>query len=337
MKKKIILALPYLYGLEKCIQKNLEYCGFDVITFCYNMQKTHFTTPFSPIKLLYDKYIKKSSEYKKYLKLSPFFQDISDKIASLQQQKADYALFIRANIFPKSFVQQVSSLSQHCVNYQWDGIDVFPDILEYTEFFNDFYVFDQSDVKKYAAYHVKPTTNFFFDFPLTLTEQKQHSSGIYFLGGYNADRNSEIKNFVDTANHCHLPLDFYIVSKQKNAQKMLSTQGITHLLPQESFTFEKNLQKVQYCDAVVDFVNPNHSGLSFRVFDAMCFNKKLITTNKTIKNYDFYHPNNILIWENNTPDSLCDFLAKPYQLIDENIKNYYSFSAWIERILKGLD
>ncbi|MDG6894407.1 hypothetical protein [Volucribacter amazonae] len=192
-------------------------------------------------------------------------------------------------------------------------------------------------MKKYASYHVKPTTNFFFDFPLVFTEEKQHSSGIYFLGGYNADRNSEIKYFVDTANRCHLPLDFYIVSKQENAKKVLGTQGITHLLPQESFTFEKNLQKVKHCSVVVDFVNPKHSGLSFRIFDAMCFDKKLITTNKSVKNYDFYHPNNILIWENNNAESLCDFLAKPYQPIDENIKNYYSFSAWIERILNDLN
>ncbi|TCP95020.1 hypothetical protein EDC44_11279 [Cricetibacter osteomyelitidis] len=128
-----------------------------------------------------------------------------------------------------------------------------------------------------------------------------------------------------------------MVCKHDHIQKAFDHEGITHLLPTKALSFEENLQKVKNCKVVADFVNSAHSGLSFRIFDALCFNKKLITTNKTIQNYDFYHPNNIFIWENNNTDELIEFLAKPYVPIDETIKQYYSFTAWIKRILPNLD
>jgi len=45
----------------------------------------------------------------------------------------------------------------------------------------------------------------------------------------------------------------------------------------------------------LDLVQGNQTGLSFRVFEAMALQKKLITDNKAIRNYPFYNPNNILI------------------------------------------
>ena len=46
---------------------------------------------------------------------------------------------------------------------------------------------------------------------------------------------------------------------------------------------------------LLDLVRENQDGLSFRIFEAMALKKKIITNNKTIVDYDFYNPNNILI------------------------------------------
>jgi hypothetical protein len=78
-----------------------------------------------------------------------------------------------------------------------------------------------------------------------------------------------------------------------------------------------------------------HSGLSFRTFEALGFNKKLITTNPIIKDYDFYDDQNIFFADETTDFSnINDFLNSDYKEIDPIIKNKYSFSNWIKYILE---
>ena len=67
--------------------------------------------------------------------------------------------------------------------------------------------------------------------------------------------------------------------------------------------------------------------------EALGYKKKLITTNETVKFYDFYHPNNIFIYNGENHDELTEFLKLPYFPIDENIRKKYSFANWIRYIL----
>ena len=93
---------------------------------------------------------------------------------------------------------------------------------------------------------------------------------------------------------------------------------------------------MQSCGAVVDFAQFEHYGLSFRIFDALRFDKKLITTNKHILETDLYHPDRVFVWDGGNLDALPEFLARPYQQPDPEIKAYYSFTQWLNRLL-GID
>nr|WP_244773209.1 hypothetical protein [Alysiella crassa]UOP06976.1 hypothetical protein LVJ80_00285 [Alysiella crassa] len=75
-----------------------------------------------------------------------------------------------------------------------------------------------------------------------------------------------------------------------------------------------------------------HSGLSLRTFDALGYRKKLITTNATVAEYDFYHPDNIYIFDGNNFVGIADFLARPYHEIDPKIREKYSFYNWIRYV-----
>ena len=70
-------------------------------------------------------------------------------------------------------------------------------------------------------------------------------------------------------------MDFHIYCKDDRASKIFGNDGITYLDRQSILSFEQNLQKVKNCLAVVDFVQFENYGLSFRVFDALCFGKTL--------------------------------------------------------------
>ena len=244
--------------------------------------------------------------------------------------KADYALCIRANIYPKEIIAAIREHSKICVNYQYDGIDRFPDIIEYLPYFDCCWVFNKNDVEKYPQHHFKATTNFYFDFPI---EREGRVEGLYFLGGYEERREHQISVFLDEARRLGLSLDFHIYCKDDRASKIFGNDGITYLDRQSILSFEQNLQKVKNCLAIVDFVQFENYGLSFRVFDALCFDKKLITTNQAVAECDFYHPDNIFIWNGESLDGLEDFFRRPYHPVSEEIKNKYAFGNWVRRIL----
>ena len=188
MKKIIILAVPYMYGLDQCIEKNLRFLGFEVINLCYDDRDSYYPNLGSRLKNLYHKHITKDGNYKKYLKYSRHFDDIQQKLASLNGKKADYALCIRANIYPKEIIATIREYSNVCVNYQWDGVGRFPDIIEYLDYFDQCWVFDPDDIQKYPQCHFKATTNFYFDFPVA---EYAPTNKLYFLGGYELRREEQ--------------------------------------------------------------------------------------------------------------------------------------------------
>lgn len=93
----------------------------------------------------------------------------------------------------------------------------------------------------------------------------------------------------------------------------------------------ENLEFVKKSDVLLDFVDPRHAGLSIRFFEGMYYKKKVITDNKMVRNYDFYHPDNIFVLDNNYED-IMEFLKIPYYEISEMIVKSYGFSNWIEMV-----
>lgn len=71
-----------------------------------------------------------------------------------------------------------------------------------------------------------------------------------------------------------------------------------------------------------------------RSIEIVGLRKKLITTNKDIVNYDFYHPDNILILDRRNPVIDRSFFEKPYKMLEERIYGKYSLSSWLTQILQ---
>ena len=77
-----------------------------------------------------------------------------------------------------------------------------------------------------------------------------------------------------------------------------------------------------------------HRGLTFRVFEALGYHKKIITNNSEIATYDFYNPQNILIIDGQNISIPNDFLNSPYAPIPELILKKYRLSNWVETVFK---
>jgi hypothetical protein len=74
-------------------------------------------------------------------------------------------------------------------------------------------------------------------------------------------------------------------------------------------------------------------GLTFRVFESLGLEKKLITTNADIKNYDFYNPNNILIIDEKNPVIPAAFFENEYEKIPESILQKYTLKGWTKTVI----
>ncbi|PXY43699.1 hypothetical protein [Flavobacterium hydrophilum] len=93
-------------------------------------------------------------------------------------------------------------------------------------------------------------------------------------------------------------------------------------------------KKIEHSEIILDILRENQTGLSFRIFDALALDKKIITTNESIKEYDFYNPNNILVIE---PDNISipdSFLNSAYEIVPEEIYQKYTLNNWINILLK---
>lgn len=85
----------------------------------------------------------------------------------------------------------------------------------------------------------------------------------------------------------------------------------------------------------LDIEGPGQTGLTMRTIEVLGAKRKLITTNKTIKNYDFYDERNILIVDRNCKEIGLNFIKTPFCEIDPEIYERYSIEAWIDELFFG--
>lgn len=330
MNQTVILAMPYLYGMDRLIEKNLTHLGYTVINLCFDDRESYYPNTFSRLAAFYNRKVRKSLNYKKRLKFRRYENQFQQKLAALNGRKADYALCIRADAYPHHLIAEIRNHSNWCVNYQWDGIHRFSEITDYLRYFDRFFVFDENDVTRYPQHNLHTISNFYFDFPKAFPEP-QTGRTLYFVGGMMNSRTHAIQTFAAQAVAASIELDFLIAGKQHKFAEDFNFPGIQHLTRENELSFGDSVRRSLNSLALVDFVISEHEGLSFRVFDALKFDKKLITTNTAVKKYDFYHENNIFVWHEGEPfENVTAFLERPFTPLPPEIKEKYSFSHWLQ-------
>ena len=95
--------------------------------------------------------------------------------------------------------------------------------------------------------------------------------------------------------------------------------------------YTKYLEMLAESKVLLDYNAYNQVGLSLRTMESLFFEKKIITSNKNIKKYDFYNKNNVFILGEDNMKNLNRFINSPYKKIDKKIIEYYDFDNWIKR------
>ncbi len=119
---------------------------------------------------------------------------------------------------------------------------------------------------------------------------------------------------------------------EEKFQKMGLKTDINVVLREKDYVpYEKYLETVGRSKAILSVMAGHQVGLDLRAMESIFFEKKYITTNKDIVNYDFYDPQNIFVIGKDKWQDFKEFINSPYKKIDAKIVNGYDFHNWIKR------
>lgn len=318
--KSIILCVHEYAGFSATIKTALEDLGFNV----FEMDTSHPKFKYSTFKQRAYNFIRKlflgDKTYKNTLKQ----QAIENKL--LQQlslfEKADYALIIRADILPRSVIDSIKLKADVISAYQWDGLNRFKSIYEYIPLFDRFFVFDNQDLE---IANTLPITNFYFDHIKLLNTNIKNK--VTFIGSYFENRNKNLFEITKVLTAKNIEVDINIFTVNEAEIFEVKKLKFNHL--ENVISYEENLNNISTSSILLDVHINEHNGLSFRIFEGIGYDKKVITTNVDVVKYDFYDKNNIFIWNIDNEENLIDFLNTPYKPISPILKEKYAFSNWI--------
>ena len=321
-KKTIIFGAPKEFVSAKIVEA-LQEMNFEVADVCLD-QNFKYPDFKSRVKNFFNKTFFKDTSIKKQLKFQANEKQIRSELSRLEN-KADFVLIIRPDIYPLKFIEEIKTKAGLLIGYQWDGLERFPDIKHYIGKFDRFFVFDPKDVGK----NTFPLTNFYLDnnYGADKTAEKE----VFFVGSYLKERFEPLKNLALKLKALNFEPKFYIRTAKKKIIE--ENKGLPIIFFKNLMSYEENQSNFKKAGVVLDLVSSVHNGLSFRVFEAIGNDKKLITNNLEVKKYDFYHPDNFYVWEDENFEGLEDFLKKPYVMPSKELKERYSFSNWIRYVL----
>ncbi|WP_286732963.1 MULTISPECIES: hypothetical protein [Sphingobacterium] len=327
-KKRVIVGMPTSFGFYKIINSRLEQLGFEVIDVSFQDHEFKYKNLADRLYNLFRKVFLGDRTYKAKLKFLAAGNGILTSLQNLKG-KADYGLIIRSDIYPMFVMDLIRAKTEVLLGYQWDGLNRYPTIKDKLKYFDRFYFFDQGDIvtAKEGNNKVIPITNFFFSHLQNLETAIQKNTFL-FLGSYISSR---MRNIVNTEKLINDSGGFTRFMVYSDDSKLVKEDFPNIQFIQEQIEYIDYIKLVLTSEYLVDLLVDSHEGLSFRVFESIGYKKKLLTNNKTIRQYDFYHPNNVFIL-GDEQRLLEEFLILPYVEIRKDIIEKYDFDNWILRI-----
>ena len=283
----------------KCFRDNLEFLNYRVILFRSSSSFMH--NKMNYLKLIFSILIYNSKKTK--------------------------ALIIRPDLFDVKFLKKITEKIPKNYAYQWDGLSRYSEVTSLINSFNKFFVFDHNDILNYE--NVYKLNNFYFDCYSDIKKTTEIEYDVYYVGSYD----SRINQLIDVCEILYklgFKLNIKIPCNGKEAALLKKYSYIN--TNRNNRTYKENLINVFKSKVLLDFSHKNlHQGLSFRVYEAIGYSKKIITTNNLVVNYDFFNKKNIFLYnEKSTAQELKSFILNDFVDLGKTLKEKYSFINWIK-------
>lgn len=323
--KKILFLCPLFFNYHKKLIRAMESMGAQVDYFDERPSNTFLSKALLRINRNFVT-----------VQINKHYEEITSKI---KDKEYDYVFICQAEATPMSFLRVVRNMNPNArlVLMLWDSVANKVNTLEKLDLFDEVFSFDKKDCDKFGL-TFRPL---FFDkeYEELSKAETEFVYDLFFVGTVHSDRYlilNEVRQQFEK-NNLNVFYFLYIPSKIMYYQRKLLTSElkgseITDFsfigLPSEQLT-----AKLKQSKAVVDIQHPKQTGLTMRTIEMLGANKKIITTNKDIQHYDFYHQNNICIVDRNSVVVPAEFMTAPYVPVDDYIKERYSINYFVLNVL----
>ena len=261
------------------------------------------------------------------------------KLKIVLKTEYDYLIVIVGRLLTKDFLIKLRQKNPNAkfILYLWDDVKRVENFQEVRDMYDCIYSFDPVDCEYYHLRHL----------PLFFTEvssgyNKNKEFDIYSAMSAHSDRIQVASAILDQINdnglkgHIEICLGRfkylqYMIEKTIKNKKL--RQGMLYIRkPSKEDVNYKNINKSK---AVLDIQYTSQIGLTMRTIECLGLNAKIITTNKSIQQYDFYCKDNIYIIDRAEPIIDFSFLDNSYREIDPDIKKKYALDHWIDVVING--
>ncbi len=261
--------------------------------------------------------------FKKNLKQIEIERIILKQIELIGYQ--DIIMIIRPDRISKKTHFEIKKQASSYITYIYDSCKRFPIDHLLNGVFNEIFSFDIDDSKKYGFTFI--TNYIYFEKKEIKSDSKNNYKAFIVMS---ADERIQILNkLADFFTINKLKFKFVLVGKKrpKNLNENIEFSNKTFLLSD----YQKDIEN---SSILIDLIRFNHNGLSFRIFEALALQKKIITSNLSIKNYDFYNTESIFVLDTNNITVPLEFIESPFQPIDNAIYEKYTIKNWVKTVFK---
>ena len=219
--------------------------------------------------------------------------------------------------------------------YLWDDVRHIKNVENKIKFFDRVNVFSQDDAEQYGFFY-RP--NFFVDQYVYAGEKK--TIDIFYKGSARDKKRSEIIDQLARrlpGRHTEISLAVrggYL----RNMHRMPNQAFFKKFCTTAHMTVSELAAKYKQSRALLDISFKDQRGLGLRPLESIACNAKLITTNKSIREYDFFNDNNVFVLNEDCSniDLVRDFLDSPFVPYNDSVKYKYSVRGFLDDVFNGL-
>lgn len=315
MKKVLFIGIGF-YDYDIIIKQGIEKLGYKVDYFCETPMGFDYTVAnkFNLSRIL-QKYRQKHS------------LDIAQKCGN----DYDFILVIKGDILTKEALDiiKLKNKKARTILYLWDSIERVSNFRNIKDSFDKIFSFDRVDTQIDTTIIFKPL--FYRSEYNVKNNNVVPIYDLFFVGWSHSDRAILLKNIVSKLENQKLKVKFLILVGKMSYYISPAIRVIKNM------TIKKPIQTtkvVEYClksKAVLDLAHPNQTGLTMRTIEVLFgVERKLITTNKDIVNYDFYNENNIFIIDRNNLEIPRSFFEREFKPYSKEMREKLFVENWIK-------
>ncbi|MGN0707575.1 MAG: hypothetical protein ACI4JC_06195 [Faecalibacterium sp.] len=286
---KVIIATNgnrFVNAMFKDVKKNPSYIDWDNVCYLRNrleyfLFRIHTSKKINNIiRLPYQDYWIKN---KNYAKRYPFRADIVYHIIFFNTSFDFFPLADLKELQKHNNIKMSVVLIDSC---EKKDTMKFQEYFKYLDFKN-IYTFDKGDSLRYGF---KFTHQMYSKLPVTNKKQMRQSD-IYFIG-YNKGRATKICELYRFLTAKNVICDFTI----NGSVDEISEVDCDGVFTNRYASYQDVINEIQGANCILEMLQDGQEGTTLRYYEAVCYNKKLLTNNESIKEYEFYNPEYMKIY-----------------------------------------